>query len=96
MPVISQSVIRRVTGRENFRDEWGWAIERLGKYTGLDLPFLVPVVIDDTRLESAEGIPEQFGAKQATVLPDGKPNSAFIDRLRQMIREIRRRQGVAP
>jgi hypothetical protein len=96
MPVISQSVIQRATGRENFRDEWGWAIERLGKYTGLDLPFLVPVVIDDTRLERAEGIPEQFAARQATVLPDGKPSGAFIDQLRQMIREIRRRQGVAP
>jgi hypothetical protein len=96
MPVISQSVVQRATGRENFRDEWGWAIERLGKYTGLDLPFLVPVVIDDTRLERAEGIPEQFAAKQATMLPDGKPSTAFIDRLRQMIREIRRRQGVAP
>ena len=72
MPVISQSVVSRATGRENFRDEWGWAIERLGKYTGLDLPFIVPVVIDDTRLERAQGIPEEFTRKQVAKCPMGK------------------------
>ena len=93
MPVISKSVVGRVTGRENFRDEWGWAIERLGKYTGLDLPFIVPVVIDDTRLEQAEGIPEEFTRKQVTMLPDGKAPREFIDEIRKMVREIQRREN---
>jgi hypothetical protein len=93
MPVISQSVVSRATGRENFRDEWGWAIERLGKYTGLDLPFIVPVVIDDTRLEQAEGIPEQFTCKQAAQLPDGKTTGEFIDGVRKMVRETQRREN---
>ena len=57
MPVISPGVVSRATGRENFRDEWGWAIERLGKYTGLDLPFIVPVVIDDTPAGAGPGHP---------------------------------------
>ena len=93
MPVISQSVVSRATGRENFRDEWGWAIERLGKYTGLDLPFIVPVVIDDTRLAQAEGIPEQFTCKQAAQLPDGKTTGEFIDGVRKMVRETQRREN---
>jgi TIR domain/SIR2-like domain len=93
MPVISQSVVGRATGRENFRDEWGWAIERLGKYTGLDLPFIVPVVIDDTRLEEAEGIPEAFTRKQVTKLPDGKAPRAFVDEIRKMVRDIQRREN---
>ena len=93
MPVISQSVVSRATGRENFRDEWGWAIERLGKYTGLDLPFIVPVVIDDTPLERTEGIPEEFTRKQVTKLPDGKATSEFIDQVRKMVREIQLREN---
>jgi hypothetical protein len=93
MPVISQSVVGRATGRENFRDEWGWAIERLGKYTGLDLPFIVPVVIDDTRMEQAEGIPEEFTSKQVTKLPDGKASLQFIEEIRKMVREIQRREN---
>ncbi len=93
MPVISQSVVSRATGRENFRDEWGWAIERLGKYTGLDLPFIVPVVIDDTRLEQAQGIPEVFTRKQVANVPDGKATGEFIDIVRRMVREIQRREN---
>ncbi len=93
MPVISQSVVSRATGRENFRDEWGWAIERLGKYTGLDLPFIVPVVIDDTRLEQAAGIPEEFTRKQVANIPDGKATGEFIDIVRKMVREIQRREN---
>jgi hypothetical protein len=53
----------------------------------------VPVVIDDTRLEQAQGIPEVFTRKHIANVPDGRATGEFIDIVRRMVREIQRREN---
>jgi TolB-like protein/Tfp pilus assembly protein PilF len=47
-------------------------------------PFLVPVVIDDTR-ERGASVPDKFHEVQWTCLPDGNATPAFVERIRSLL-----------
>src|SRR5687767_14731768 len=60
MPVISANTESRLEGY--FRREWRAAVDRMHDMDD-DMPFLVPVVIDDTPEASAR-VPERFRERQ--------------------------------
>jgi hypothetical protein len=91
MPVLSAQADRRQDGF--FRKEWHWAIQRLPNFTGTNRPFLVPVIVDDLDFHSAS-VPEDFRSAQAARLPGGETTPEFRARLKQLVREVvRREQG---
>jgi len=88
MPVLSRNTEKRLEGY--FRREWAWASDRaLGIADGI--PFLIPLVIDDTPPYTAK-VPDRFKANQFTHLPDGQTDPAFVEKIRQLVRDFHRRQ----
>ncbi len=88
VPVISQTTERRMEGY--FRREWKLAEER--SYGIADhVPFILPVVIDDTH-EYSESVPEAFGKAQWTRLAGGQTTPEFEARLVKLVREFRKRE----
>jgi TolB-like protein len=62
-----------------FRHEWKLAVERTHHMSDKK-PFLVPVVIDDTR-ERGASVPEKLHEVQWTRLPGGETPPAFVERV---------------
>ena len=88
IPVISRNTVRRLEGY--FRREWNLAIER--SYGIADtVPFILPVVIDDTT-EYSETVPERFRQAQWTHLPAGAVTQEFEARMVKIVREQRKRE----
>ena len=88
LPVISRNTERRLEGY--FRREWRLAEERsLG--IAESVPFILPVVVDDTP-EYSDAVPESFRRAQWTRLPEGKPTADFGTRVVQLVREYRKRE----
>lgn len=86
MPVISRATQDASRRRDFFWREWMAADER-ARGLAPDEPFLVPVVIDD--LPAYDGVvPDRFRAAQWTVLPGGQTTKAFVDRVRELYRQI--------
>lgn len=85
IPVISENTERR-TGF--FRREWGWALGRLAEFTGLDRPFLMPVVIDDISFERSQ-VPPEYKRYHAMTCPGGQVSPAFGDTVTRLIRHLR-------
>ena len=81
IPVISAHTNARTEGY--FRGEWNLATRRLLNMAH-DAPFLVPVVVDETR-EADARVPEEFLRAQWTWLPAGETPPAFAHRVRQLI-----------
>ena len=81
MPIISQNTHAR--GEGYFRLEWKLAIDR-SHLIASDLPFLLPVVIDDTP-DTAGRVPERFREIQWTHLPGGAISPAFIERVKGLL-----------
>lgn len=86
IPVISAHTNARKEGY--FRGEWNLAVRRLINMAQ-DAPFLVPVVVDETR-EAEARVPEEFLQAQWTWLPGGQTPPAFAQRVRQLL------EGEAP
>jgi tetratricopeptide (TPR) repeat protein len=81
IPVISANTQARREGY--FRREWKQAAART--YDIADgTPFLVPIVIDDTR-DAEALVPEEFLAVQWTRLPAGEPAPAFGERVKKLL-----------
>ena len=55
-------------------------------------PFLHPVVIDGTK-EGSSGIPEYFTRRQWQKAPDGRAPPEFLERIREIVRECRKRKA---
>ena len=88
IPVISRNTERRLEGY--FRREWNLAIER--SYGIADnVPFIVPVVIDDTP-EYSDTVPERFRQSQWTRLAGGAATTDFEARMVKLVREFRKRE----
>ena len=81
IPVISQNTHTR--GEGYFRLEWKLAVDR-SHLISSDLPFLLPVAIDDTR-DDDERTPERFRELQWTRLPGGETPPAFVDRVARLL-----------
>ena len=56
--------------------------------------YIVPVVIDDTRIDHAP-LPDSFKKAQGRSLPDGKVTPAAAELLVELMREFHRRQRAA-
>ena len=81
LPVISHTTHDRDEGY--FRLEWKLAVDR-SHLMAADRPFLLPVVIDDTR-DDDERVPERFREAQWTRLPGGVAPAAFVERVRRLL-----------
>jgi hypothetical protein len=74
-----------------FRREWNIAADRALNFAD-DVPFLLPVTIDNTAAYTAR-VPERFRASHWTALPDGSATPEFVDHLKQLVDDYRRRHG---
>jgi len=81
VPVISATTQAR--GEGYFRREWRIAVERTHDMAA-GVPFLLPVVIDDTP-ESAALVPDEFMRVQWTRLPKGVPTPQFVERVKKLL-----------
>ena len=81
VPMISAHTNARTEGY--FRREWNLATRRTLDMSQ-DAPFLVPVMIDETR-EADARVPEEFLRTQWTWLPGGETSPAFAARVRQLL-----------
>jgi TolB-like protein/tetratricopeptide (TPR) repeat protein len=81
IPVISHTTHDRDEGY--FRLEWKLAVDR-SHLMAANRPFLLPVVIDDTR-DDDERVPERFREVQWTRLPGGATPAVFVERVRRLL-----------
>jgi TolB-like protein len=81
IPVISKNTHNR--GEGYFRLEWKLAVDR-SHLMASDLPFLLPVVIDDTP-DQEDRLPDRFREVQWSRLPDGQRTDAFVDHVRRLL-----------
>jgi TolB-like protein/Tfp pilus assembly protein PilF len=81
MPIVSRNTHAR--GEGYFRLEWKLAIDR-SHLIASDLPFLLPVVIDDTP-DTDDRVPERFREIHWTHLPGGATSPAFIERVKRLL-----------
>jgi TolB-like protein/tetratricopeptide (TPR) repeat protein len=81
IPIVSQQTQQRLEGY--FRHEWKLAIER-AHHMAEQKPFLVPVVVDDTRDHDAL-VPDAFRAVQWTRLPNGETPPEFVARIKRLL-----------
>jgi TolB-like protein len=79
--VISQHTQERSKGY--FRLEWKLAVDQT-HLLAAGIPFVAPVVIDDTR-ESAALVPPEFMKVQWTRLPGGLPTPDFVAQIRRLL-----------
>src|SRR5882672_2358963 len=86
IPIVSAHTHSR--GEGYFRREWKLAAERTHDMAA-GIPFLVPVVIDDTA-ESAAMVPEEFMRVQWTRLPHGVPSTQFVEQVKQLLNAPRK------
>jgi TolB-like protein/tetratricopeptide (TPR) repeat protein len=66
-----------------FRHEWKLAVERTHHMSD-NKPFLVPIVIDDTR-ERGASVPDKLHEVQWTHLPGGETPPEFVERVRRLV-----------
>jgi hypothetical protein len=86
LPIVSATTQSR--GEGYFRREWKLGSERTHDMAA-GLPFLMPVVIDDTREDEAT-VPEEFMRVQWSRLPGGAPSPAFVSQVLRMLEAPRR------
>lgn len=85
VPVLSRKSAGRMEGY--FRREWYMAEDRK-QGMARELPFILPVIIDDLP-PNASGVPEVFWAAQAAQLPDGRATDAFVAQVAAKLRKVR-------
>ena len=81
VPIISQQTQRRLEGY--FRREWRLAVDRRHDMAE-SVPFILPVVIDET-VQTGATVPEEFFRVQWTRLPGGQPSTAFVEHARRLL-----------
>jgi hypothetical protein len=88
LPVVSRNTERRMEGY--FRREWKLAEERAWGIAD-NVPFILPVVIDDTPPYEST-VPESFLKAQWTAVPAGQTPAEFEMRLVKLVRDYRKRE----
>jgi TolB-like protein/Tfp pilus assembly protein PilF len=81
LPVISAATQAR--GEGYFRREWKIAVERTHDMAS-GVPFLLPIVIDDTAQNEAL-VPDEFQRVQWTRLPKGVPTPQFVEQVKKLL-----------
>lgn len=89
LPVISRVALADGNRRRYFWREWNAASNRAGGMAP-DEEFIVPVVVDDTRLDQSP-LPESFRSKQGPSLPGGELTPEVAQRLTEIVRNFHRR-----
>jgi hypothetical protein len=85
IPIISRETL--TAHRRFFRVEWNLAIEEALKAPfAAEDGFLVPVAIDDTRIDDP-ALPARFQTLQWEVLPGGRPTPEFVARIVTLYRK---------
>lgn len=85
VPLITENAMNRLEGV--FRKEWRWAIDRAA---GMDdsIPFVQPVGCLVTP-DQAKAVPEYFLKRNWQTFPDGKPTVKFVERMQELVRQLR-------
>jgi len=89
MPLISARTQER--GEGYFRREWNLGVERT-RDMAHGVPFIVPVVVDDTPSDEAM-VPEEFMRYQWTQLKHGVPSSQFVEQVKSLLEAPRKGPG---
>jgi TolB-like protein len=89
MPLISARTQER--GEGYFRREWNLGVERT-RDMAHGVPFIVPVVVDDTPADEAM-VPEEFMRYQWTHLKHGVPSSQFVEQVKSLLEAPRKSPG---
>jgi TolB-like protein/Flp pilus assembly protein TadD len=88
------SATTQARGEGYFRREWKLAVERThDMHEGV--PFLLPVVVDDTR-EADALVPEQFMRVQWTRLAHGVPTPEFVMQVKRLLESPKVAQASSP
>lgn len=93
LPVISHQTLSEENRRRYFWREWNDA-DDFARGMAPGEAYIVPVVIDDTRLDHAP-LPDSFKRAQGTSLPDGKVTPDAAQLLVELVRAFHRRQRAA-
>jgi hypothetical protein len=91
LPVISHESLAEQNHRRYFWREWNKACD-LAKGMAPDEEFIVPVVVDQIRLDQSD-LPEAIKCKQAVNLPGGELTPEVTARLVDMVHNFYRRRG---
>ena len=93
VPVISRQAVSEKNRRRFFWREWNDAAD-FAHGMAPDEPFIIPVVIDDTRIDHAP-LPDSFRRAQGSNLLDGKVTPDIAERLKMLVRDFHRRWRAA-
>jgi len=92
VPLISRRTL--APGRRFFRVEWNLAVDEAQMASFSDEEaFLLPVVIDDLRVDEAD-VPAKFRSLQWQSLPAGQPTAEFVSRVQQLYRRYQKSRAM--
>lgn len=94
LPVISREALAEENRRRYFWREWNVA-DKHAEGMAPDEEFIVPVVVDDTRLDRTT-LPDSFRRKQGPSLPSGELAPEVARRLVDIVRNFHRRRPPTP
>lgn len=95
LPLISEQSVSQDFGESYFWREWNAAHER-AQGMAPDREFIVPIIIDDTRIDHAQILPESFRRKQAFRLSGGQLDDQAAQHLKTLQRNFRRNKLTGP
>jgi hypothetical protein len=90
MPIVSRATQSYENRRSYFWKEWNLACEH-AKSMAPGEPYVVPVVIDDTSMETAV-LPDCFSRVHYATLPGGATQSDFVERIKALYRAYQDRR----
>ena len=93
LPVVSRQSLSEENRRRYFWREWNDA-DDFARGMAPGEAFIVPVVIDDTRIDRAL-LPDSFKRAQGASLPEGRVTPEVAELLRELVRDFHRRQRAA-
>jgi len=93
LPVMSRRSLSEENRRRYFWREWN-AADDFARGMAPDEAYILPVVIDDTRIDRAV-LHDSFKRAQGRSLPDGQVTSDAAELLVQLVRDFHRRQRAA-
>ena len=93
LPVVSRQAMSEENRRRYFWREWNDA-DDFARGMAPDEAFIIPVVIDETRIDRAP-LPDCFKRAQGKSLPDGNVTPDVAELLKELVRAFHRRQRAA-